>query len=167
MTPTPTPAEVTEVKLRHPETPVSAAANSGTDEHSNTMTMSSTTTTTTMTANGIKHYKNLEKNGKNGKNGTIKKKDRPPLNDLKRIENLTVYPNEYEQIYEPPEFSVKELRNAVPPHLFERSLLKSSLYTIANLAAIACMYYTATYIDIYLPVYLTYIAWPIYWWFQG
>ena len=92
--------------------------------------------------------------------------NRPRLNDLSNLDKEEFFPKEYEEVYEPPSFTVKELRDAVPAHLFERSLLKSSMYTLVNILAIAVMLGLASYID-FLPKYLRYAAWPVYWWFQG
>jgi omega-6 fatty acid desaturase (delta-12 desaturase) len=95
----------------------------------------------------------------------MKGKGRPPLNDLSEIDKED-FPFQYEQIYEPPAFTIKELRDAIPPHLFERTLWKSSLYALVNLIAIGVLFYLATFIDS-LPRHTSFLLWPLYWWFQG
>ena len=62
-----------------------------------------------------------------------------------------------------PPFGVKELRAAIPPHCFERSLLRSSAYLIADLVAVTALYYASTFID-RAPAVLAYgLLWPLYW----
>ncbi|KAJ1967948.1 hypothetical protein IWQ62_001545 [Dispira parvispora] len=72
-----------------------------------------------------------------------------------------------ESTFKPPNFTVKELRDAVPAHCFERSALRSSLYVVQDLALIALFGYLATFIDSALPTPLPYLAWPLYWAAQG
>jgi len=66
----------------------------------------------------------------------------------------------------PPPFSIKELREAIPAHLFERSALKSSLHLVADLIVIAALFYAASFID-YTPLWLQLFLWPLYWIVQG
>jgi len=73
----------------------------------------------------------------------------------------------FERDYIPPNFTIKELRQAIPPHCFERDTLKSFSYLIKDLAVIGALTYAATFIDLYLPIALRFIAWPTYWFFCG
>jgi len=66
----------------------------------------------------------------------------------------------------PPPFTIKELRDSVPSHLFKRSALISSLYLIMDLVVTGILFFLATYL-IYLPIWLQMILWPIYWVIQG
>ncbi|TPX46977.1 hypothetical protein SeLEV6574_g02907 [Synchytrium endobioticum] len=68
--------------------------------------------------------------------------------------------------WSPPNLTIKEVRDAVPPHCFERSLLRSASYLIWDLAWIGILAVAATHID-RLPVAFRYVFWPLYWYFQG
>jgi len=71
---------------------------------------------------------------------------------------------------------MKELRAAVPKHCFERSIVRSLMHLSLDLAMIGAMGISIYYFDTHLlstfPQYphlylLKFIAWPLYWWFQG
>ena len=70
---------------------------------------------------------------------------------------------------EKPAFTVGTLRRAIPPHCFERSLLRSSGYVAADLLGMAALYFCSTFIDQpAVPRWLAYgLLWPTYWFFQG
>ena len=95
-------------------------------------------------------------------NGSISPKLK---NDLSGV-NKENFIAEYEANYTPPAFTIKELRDAVPAHLFEKNILISSTYVIVNLLICGALFYMATFID-WLPNYLAVLAWPAYWWYQG
>jgi omega-6 fatty acid desaturase (delta-12 desaturase) len=96
----------------------------------------------------------------------IKDSTEPRLkNDLRNVNNEN-FIAEYEATYSPPGFTIKELRDCVPAHLFEKNLLISGTYVIVNLLVCAALFYLATYID-WLPKPLGILLWPAYWWFQG
>jgi len=97
--------------------------------------------------------------------GSKKRRGRRPLNDLSDLSKKS-FPVEYEASYEPPAFTIKELRDCVPAHLFIRSLWKSIAYTVANLTAIVVLFYLATWIP-KAPYYFRFLLWPAYWWLQG
>ncbi|CAL8468635.1 g8175 [Coccomyxa elongata] len=65
-----------------------------------------------------------------------------------------------------PPFTIGTLRKAIPQHCFKRSLVTSSAYLTANLAAVAALYIYSTTID-GLPVWARLILWPAYWFCQG
>ncbi|KAK9048799.1 hypothetical protein SSX86_032235 [Deinandra increscens subsp. villosa] len=68
---------------------------------------------------------------------------------------------------EKPPFQISDIKKAIPPHCFTRSLVSSSYYLIRDLGMCYAFYYLAsTYIPI-LPHPLAYIAWPVYWLCQG
>lgn len=72
----------------------------------------------------------------------------------------------------PPPFTIKELRDAIPPHCFERSLLKSSAYMVADLVGVATLFSIAYYYnemsgDSTLWKISNFIFWPMYWFAQG
>merc|ERR1739848_883739 len=65
-----------------------------------------------------------------------------------------------------PPFTIKELRDAIPAHCFERSLLKSSFFLARDLALVAIIAYAATFIGA-APLWARYVLWPVYWIVQG
>lgn len=74
--------------------------------------------------------------------------------------------------FEPPPFTIKELRDAIPAHCFERSLLKSSAYMVVDLIGIAALFTTAYYYNqisgesTFWSI-SNFIFWPTYWFIQG
>ncbi|CAG8525082.1 10316_t:CDS:2 [Gigaspora margarita] len=73
----------------------------------------------------------------------------------------------FERDYEPPSFTFKEIREAIPSHCFERDTLRSASYVVKDLSIIAVLVYSATLIDVYLPQTLRFVAWLVYWFFCG
>lgn len=88
-----------------------------------------------------------------------------PNNDLSEVDTEQ-FKSDYENSFEPPTFTIKELRNAIPPELFEKNLLISSAYLGANIAVVAALFYVATFIG-YFPSIFGYVLWPAWWWLQG
>lgn len=69
---------------------------------------------------------------------------------------------------EPPKFTLKDIRDAIPKHCFERNMLTSFSHLFSDLAIIATLGYLATYINSpYLPAWSPYVLWPLYWYAQG
>ncbi|XP_047316726.1 delta(12) acyl-lipid conjugase (11E,13E-forming)-like isoform X2 [Impatiens glandulifera] len=69
--------------------------------------------------------------------------------------------------HEKPPFTLSDLKKAVPPHCFERSLIRSFYHVFHDLAILSFLYYVAaTYIPL-LPQYYRVVAWPLYWICQG
>ncbi|KAJ3128158.1 Delta(12)-fatty-acid desaturase [Nowakowskiella sp. JEL0407] len=69
----------------------------------------------------------------------------------------------------PPEL-LKKVRDAIPKRLFERNLIKSMSYVVSDLIQVAILAYFASHIDSsFASIHpgIPYIAWPIYWFFQG
>lgn len=68
-----------------------------------------------------------------------------------------------------PDFTIGTLRKAIPPHCFDRSVLRSSAYLAVDLVVVALLYLSSTYIDQpAVPRWLAYgLLWPTYWFFQG
>ena len=62
-------------------------------------------------------------------------------------------------------FTIGTLRRAIPPHCFERSVLKSSAYLAVDLVAAALMYWGSTFIDSF-PLAARFLLWPAYWFCQ-
>nr|AFN53646.1 omega-6 desaturase [Linum usitatissimum] len=62
-----------------------------------------------------------------------------------------------------PPFTLADIKRAVPPHCFKRSLVKSFAYLAYDLTVITILYHIAnTYFHL-LPKPLSYVAWPVYW----
>lgn len=66
-----------------------------------------------------------------------------------------------------PPFTLSQLKKAIPPHCFKRSLLRSSSYVVYDLSLAFLLYCIATSYFHLLPHPLPYFAWPIYWALQG
>ncbi|KAL9233124.1 hypothetical protein vseg_008158 [Gypsophila vaccaria] len=69
--------------------------------------------------------------------------------------------------FEKPPFTLSQLKKAIPPHCFQRSVLRSFSYVVYDLTIAFILYYVATnYINL-LPKPLSYLAWPVYGYVQG
>ena len=69
--------------------------------------------------------------------------------------------------HEKPPFTIADIKKAIPPHCFERSLIRSFSYLVYDLAVCFLLYYAATnYINL-LPKPLSYLAWTAYIYVQG
>ena len=68
-----------------------------------------------------------------------------------------------------PSFTLSDVKRAIPSHCFERSLLRSSLYLLHDVAAIAVLVYSTTWFDapFVSPVLRWCLLWPVYWFFCG
>ncbi|CAK7339200.1 unnamed protein product [Dovyalis caffra] len=69
--------------------------------------------------------------------------------------------------YTKPPFTLGKIKKAIPPHCFQRSLLRSFSYVVYDLSASFLFCYIAITYFLLLPSPLAYIAWPIYWFLQG
>lgn len=69
---------------------------------------------------------------------------------------------------EKPPFTLKDIKNCIPEHCFERSYFRSFSYLFFDIAVVACLAYSTRFFDVEeLPDIAPYLLWPIYWWFQG
>ncbi|KAG9160336.1 hypothetical protein Leryth_008753 [Lithospermum erythrorhizon] len=68
---------------------------------------------------------------------------------------------------EKPPFTVGDIKKAIPPHCFQRSVLRSFSYVVYDLAIVSLFYYVASNYIHLLPHPLSYFAWPVYWFCQG
>jgi len=67
-----------------------------------------------------------------------------------------------------PPFTLAQIKKAIPPHCFQRSLIKSSYYLLRDLAVVTALLYFATAVIPALPAGLLRLAaWPLYWIAQG
>ncbi|GJU54231.1 delta(12) fatty acid desaturase-like protein [Tanacetum coccineum] len=65
-----------------------------------------------------------------------------------------------------PPFGLADLKKAIPPHCFKRSLIRSFASFFRDLIIIYSLFYLASYIPL-LPKAIKYVAWPLYWFAQG
>ena len=68
-----------------------------------------------------------------------------------------------------PNFTVKDLRDAVPKHCFIRSFGRSSTYLLVDVGAVALFMFCSQYIDTIFSEYwfLRMFAWIVYWCMTG
>ncbi|KAG0281821.1 linoleoyl-CoA desaturase activity [Linnemannia exigua] len=74
---------------------------------------------------------------------------------------------QYERNYVPMDFTIKEIRDAIPAHLFVRDTTKSIMHVVKDLVTIAAVFYCATFIDTLPSLALRVPAWIAYWIIQG
>lgn len=72
-----------------------------------------------------------------------------------------------ERNWEIPDFTIKEIRDAIPAHCFRRDTFRSLTYVLHDFAIIGALFWAATYIDQVPNVYLRILLWPLYWIVQG
>ncbi|XP_007028985.2 PREDICTED: delta(12)-fatty-acid desaturase FAD2 [Theobroma cacao] len=66
-----------------------------------------------------------------------------------------------------PPFTLSQVKKAIAPHCFQRSVLRSFSYLVYDFILVSLFYYVATDYFHQLPHPLSYVAWPIYWAVQG
>lgn len=66
-----------------------------------------------------------------------------------------------------PPFTLGEIKKAIPPHCFNRSVLRSFSYVVYDLVISSLLYYVATTYIHLLPSPLSSLAWVLYWICQG
>lgn len=69
--------------------------------------------------------------------------------------------------WEVPNFSIKEIREAIPAHCFERDTLKSFSYVAYDLSICAALAYAASFINTIPNYWARVLLWPCYWVAQG
>ncbi|KAI9306905.1 fatty acid desaturase-domain-containing protein [Cunninghamella echinulata] len=86
-------------------------------------------------------------------------------NDIKK--NEPVIDEAIERGWEIPDFTIKEIRDAIPAHCFQRDTFRSFTYVFHDFAFAIALAYGATFID-QLPNPATRLAlWALYWVAQG
>jgi len=69
---------------------------------------------------------------------------------------------------EPPKFTLKTIKDAIPAHCFERNFFTSMTHLITDLVLIAVIFYFGTWIGHpALPKWSSYVLYPLYWYAQG
>ncbi|KAJ8560924.1 hypothetical protein K7X08_027114 [Anisodus acutangulus] len=66
-----------------------------------------------------------------------------------------------------PPFTLGDIKKVIPPHCFQRSLIRSLSYVAHDLILVSIFYYIATTYFHLLPSPYSYLAWPAYWIVQG
>uniref|UniRef100_A0ACD5Z6W8 Uncharacterized protein n=1 Tax=Avena sativa TaxID=4498 RepID=A0ACD5Z6W8_AVESA len=66
-----------------------------------------------------------------------------------------------------PPFTLGQIKKAIPPHCFERSVIKSFSYLVRDLVIVVALLYAALVWIPTLPSVLRLGAWPLYWIMQG
>ncbi|CAL0321506.1 unnamed protein product [Lupinus luteus] len=69
--------------------------------------------------------------------------------------------------HEKPPFTLSQVKKAIPPHCFHRSVLRSFSYVIVDVTIVTTLLYVATHYFSDLPHNLSLLAWPLYWVVQG
>ncbi|KAF9542442.1 Fatty acid oxidation complex subunit alpha [Mortierella hygrophila] len=87
----------------------------------------------------------------------------------RHVVNPTVAPVKaaYERNYELPEFTIKEIRECIPAHCFERSGFRGLCHVAIDLTWASLLFLAATQIDKFENPLIRYLAWPVYWVMQG
>ncbi|KAK4772895.1 hypothetical protein SAY87_027914 [Trapa incisa] len=68
--------------------------------------------------------------------------------------------------YSKPPFTLGQIKKAIPPHCFQRSVPRSFSYVVYDLTIASIFYYIATtYFHLFPSPF--YLAWPLYWALQG
>ncbi|XP_074301788.1 delta(12)-fatty-acid desaturase FAD2-like [Silene latifolia] len=68
---------------------------------------------------------------------------------------------------EKPPFTLSDIKKAIPPHCFKRSILRSFSYVFYDFTLAYLLYYLATNYISHFPKPISYWAWPIYGFLQG
>ncbi|GAA5813274.1 hypothetical protein MFLAVUS_006749 [Mucor flavus] len=72
-----------------------------------------------------------------------------------------------ERNWEIPNFTIKEIRDAIPAHCFRRDTFRSFTHVLHDFIFIAVLAGLASYIDTIPNVYARLVLWPLYWIAQG
>ncbi|KAI9270175.1 delta-12 fatty acid desaturase [Helicostylum pulchrum] len=65
--------------------------------------------------------------------------------------------------WEVPDFTIKEIRDAIPVHCFRRDTFKSFTYVLHDAIFVSILAIAATYIDTIPNIYARLALWPVYW----
>lgn len=66
-----------------------------------------------------------------------------------------------------PPFTLSQIKKAIPPHCFQRSVLRSFSHVVSDLTISIVLYHLATSFIPHLPSPLSFLAWLLYWAIQG
>jgi len=69
---------------------------------------------------------------------------------------------------QPPPFTLKDIRDAIPAECFKRDMGVSFMHVLSDLAIASALFFFSTYIDsVPLPTWARYALWAVYWFCQG
>ncbi|CEP13793.1 hypothetical protein [Parasitella parasitica] len=88
----------------------------------------------------------------------------PPTEDTS---NKAVIDEAIERNWEIPNFTIKEIRDAIPAHCFRRDTFRSFTHVLHDLVIISILAIGASYIDSIPNAYARIALWPLYWIAQG
>jgi len=74
---------------------------------------------------------------------------------------------QHESTHDLGDFTLKDIRQAVPAHLWRRSTLKSFVHLFIDLLYVFCIAYAATFINLVPSTFVRSILWIVYWIVQG
>ncbi|KAJ3183643.1 hypothetical protein HDU85_002072 [Gaertneriomyces sp. JEL0708] len=74
---------------------------------------------------------------------------------------------QFAQKWEKPQFTIKDVRDAIPAHCFKRSTLHSFAYVAYDVTLMSILFYAATHISSVESTFLRALLWPLYWVCQG
>ncbi|XP_057979974.1 delta(12)-fatty-acid desaturase FAD2-like [Malania oleifera] len=66
-----------------------------------------------------------------------------------------------------PPFTLSQIKKAIPPHCFKRSLIRSFSYVVSDLAVLCLLAYVCTHYFHRLPRVAAALSWPAFWLLQG
>ncbi|KAF9432914.1 Fatty acid oxidation complex subunit alpha [Entomortierella beljakovae] len=72
-----------------------------------------------------------------------------------------------ERNYQVPDFTIKEIRDAIPAHCFNRSGVRGLCHVAIDLTYMSLLFLAASQIDKFENPLIRYLAWPVYWVLQG
>ncbi|VAI60152.1 unnamed protein product [Triticum turgidum subsp. durum] len=99
-----------------------------------------------------------------GAGGRMTEKEREKQEQLGRANGGAAYQR---SPTDKPPFTLGQIKKAIPPHCFQRSIIKSFSYVVHDLVIVAALLYAALVWIPTLPTVLQLGAWPLYWIVQG
>nr|AAM97924.1 delta-12 desaturase [Amylomyces rouxii] len=90
----------------------------------------------------------------------------PAAEDIS-ISNKAVIDEAIERNWEIPNFTIKEIRDAIPAHCFRRDTFRSFTHVLHDIIIMSILAIGASYIDSIPNTYARIALWPLYWIAQG
>ncbi|KAK7203987.1 fatty acid desaturase-domain-containing protein [Myxozyma melibiosi] len=83
------------------------------------------------------------------------------------VESPKVYKTALGEDFVPPQFTIKDILDAIPKHCFERSFFRSFAHVLRDFVYIALLFYAATHIQYIDSLALRVLCWAAYGFVQG
>jgi omega-6 fatty acid desaturase (delta-12 desaturase) len=83
------------------------------------------------------------------------------------VNNKAVIDEAIERNWEIPNFTIKEIRDAIPAHCFRRDTFRSFTHVLHDIVIMAVLFVGASYIDSIPNTWARIALWPLYWIAQG